>query len=121
MAPARTQVGDSSNNVAVVEVDSCPQPACRTDEAVAEKNHGTEIETAFSIFTTPEKKWIGSVASFGAMFSTLSSYIYFPALVPMVTDLDVSLSLISLTVTSYLIISGIAPRIHGGHCGLGGP
>ncbi len=43
------------------------------------------------------------------MFSALSSYIYFPALVPMAADLGVSVALINLTVTSYLIVAGVAP------------
>ncbi|MCV5153707.1 hypothetical protein OFC46_27845, partial [Escherichia coli] len=63
----------------------------------------------FSVFTAAEKQWISYTASFGAMFSTLSSYIYFPALVPMANGLGVSVSLVNLTVTSYLIVAGIAP------------
>lgn len=40
------------------------------------------------------------------------SYIYFPA-VPMSDELSVSVSLINLTVTSYLIVAGIAPVLMG--------
>ncbi|KAL4941352.1 hypothetical protein BDV06DRAFT_223180 [Aspergillus oleicola] len=47
------------------------------------------------------------------MFSTLSSYIYFPALDPMARDLGVSLSLINLSVTTYMIVAGIAPAFMG--------
>ncbi|CAH0042050.1 unnamed protein product, partial [Clonostachys rhizophaga] len=67
----------------------------------------------FSIFTTPQKRWISYVAAFGAMFSTLNSYIYFPALVPMATDLRVSVTMINLTVTCYLVIAGLAPAFMG--------
>ncbi|KAF6785041.1 hypothetical protein CMUS01_16583 [Colletotrichum musicola] len=49
------------------------------------------------------------------MFSTMSSYIYFPALVPMAADLNVSVTLINLTVTSYLIVAGIAPAFMGSY------
>ncbi|KXH43049.1 hypothetical protein CSIM01_01803 [Colletotrichum simmondsii] len=77
-------------------------------------------EEPYSIFTTGEKRWISYVASFGAMFSTLSSYIYFPALVPMAVDLNVSVALINLTVTSYLIIAGIAPAFMGDIADQGG-
>jgi MFS family permease len=73
----------------------------------------TAPDPPFSIFTHREKKWISSLASFGAMFSTLSSYIYFPALVPMANDLGVSVSLINLTVTSYLVVAGVAPAFMG--------
>jgi MFS family permease len=71
-------------------------------------------------FTNAEKKWISSVASFGAMFSTLSSYIYFPALVHMANDLGVLVALINLTVTSYLIVAGIAPAFMGDLADQGG-
>ncbi|KAK1540464.1 hypothetical protein CPAR01_06453 [Colletotrichum paranaense] len=77
-------------------------------------------EEPHSIFTTSEKRWISYAASFGAMFSTLSSYIYFPALAPMAVDLNVSIALINLTVTSYLIIAGIAPAFMGDIADQGG-
>lgn len=64
--------------------------------------------------------WISSLASFGAMFSTLSSYIYFPALVPMANDFKLSLTLINLTVTSYLVVAGIAPAFMGDLADQGG-
>jgi MFS family permease len=47
------------------------------------------------------------------MFSTLCSYIYYPALVPIARDLSVSVSLINLTITSYLIIAAVAPAFMG--------
>lgn len=53
------------------------------------------------------------MASVGAMFSTLSSYIYIPALQPLATDLGVSITLINLTVTSYMIVAGVAPAFIG--------
>ncbi|KAJ0303167.1 uncharacterized protein N0V96_011588 [Colletotrichum fioriniae] len=69
-------------------------------------------EEPYSIFTIGEKKWISNVASFGAMFSTLS--------IPMAIDLNVSIALINLTVTSYLIIAGIAPAFMGDIADQGG-
>jgi len=60
------------------------------------------------------------MASFGAMFSTLSSYIYFPALVPMAADLGVSVALVNLTVTSYMVIAGVAPAFMGDLADQGG-
>lgn len=53
------------------------------------------------------------MAAIGAMFSTLNSYIYFPAVVPMARDLGVSVTLINLTITCYLIMAGIAPAFMG--------
>jgi len=70
-------------------------------------------EPPFSVFTRGQKRWISWVASFGAMFSTLNSFIYFPAVVPMARDLNVSVALINLTITCYLIVAGLAPAVMG--------
>ncbi|KAG8158913.1 hypothetical protein KVR01_011356 [Diaporthe batatas] len=67
----------------------------------------------FSVFTRGQKRWISWMAAFGAMFSTLNSFIYFPAVVPMARDLNVSVSLINLTITCYLIVAGLAPAVMG--------
>jgi len=91
--------------------DTCPQSTVQSGDA---------DEPPFSIFTHREKKWISYVAAFGAMYSVLSSYIYFPALVPMAADLGVSVSLINLTVTSYMIMAGVAPAFMGGLADEGG-
>ncbi|RKL12126.1 hypothetical protein BFJ70_g16315 [Fusarium oxysporum] len=46
-------------------------------------------------------------------FSTLSSFIYYPAIPVIADDLDSSIGMIDLTVTSYLVVSAIAPAIVG--------
>ena len=70
-------------------------------------------EPPFSTFSRTEKRWITFAASFAAMFSGLSSFIYYLAVVPLARDLGVSLQLINLTITSYLIVAGIAPAFMG--------
>ncbi|KAK4242392.1 major facilitator superfamily domain-containing protein [Achaetomium macrosporum] len=67
----------------------------------------------FSVFTNGQKRWVNWVASFGAMFSTLNSYIYFPAVIPIASDLNVSVALVNLTITCYLVVAGISPAIMG--------
>jgi MFS family permease len=47
------------------------------------------------------------------MFSGLSSFIYYPAILSLSTSLRTSVGLINLTVTSYLIVAGLAPSITG--------
>lgn len=116
MAPAGTTAPDVSRNFTVVEVD----PLRKVNEPAIIEKHDTEAEAPYSIYKDWEKKWISFVAGFGAMFSTLSSYIYFPALVPMANDLGVSLTLINLTVTSYMIVAGIAPAFMGDLADQGG-
>ncbi|KAI0430590.1 MFS general substrate transporter [Xylaria sp. FL1042] len=74
----------------------------------------------YTVFTQWQKHWINLQSSFAAMFSTLNSYIYFPALVPIAKDLHVSVALINLTVTSYLIVAAVAPAFMGDLADQGG-
>ncbi|KAL4948323.1 major facilitator superfamily domain-containing protein [Aspergillus filifer] len=113
MASSLLQVAKLSSDIA--EDNPSSNEASKADNATIEKDPvprtetETETENPFSIYTPSEKKWISFLASFGAMFSTLSSYIYFPALDPMTRDLGVSLSLINLFITTYMIMARIAP------------
>lgn len=75
----------------------------------------------YTVFTKWQRRRINLAASFAGMFSTLCSYIYFPALDTVASDLSVSVSLINLTVTSYLILAGVAPAVMGDLAGRGGP
>ncbi|KAL4799121.1 major facilitator superfamily domain-containing protein [Aspergillus venezuelensis] len=101
----------------IAEVNPPNNEASKADNAIIEKypvpNTEPGTKTSFSIYTPFEKKWISFLASFGAMFSTLSSYIYFPALDPIARDLGVSLSLINLSVMTYMFMAGIAPAFMG--------
>lgn len=90
------------------------------DSSIQDASPAQEEQEPFSIFTEWQKRWISFAASFGAMFSTLSSYIYLPALVPMARDLGVTLTLLNLTVTSYLIVAGLAPAFMGDMADQGG-
>ncbi|KFY16970.1 hypothetical protein V492_00979 [Pseudogymnoascus sp. VKM F-4246] len=96
------------------KVDEILQIAISDEEAqetILEKNAAKE--QLFSIFSKREKRLISYAASFAAMFSGLSGFIYYPAMVPLAMDLSVSVQLINLTVTSYLIVAGIAPSFMG--------
>ncbi|EPS29312.1 hypothetical protein PDE_04261 [Penicillium oxalicum 114-2] len=70
-------------------------------------------EPPFSIFDRRQKWLIVTIASTAATFSGFASNIYFPALPTISADLDVSLELVDLTVTSYLIFQGLAPSLWG--------
>lgn len=67
----------------------------------------------YTVFKPSQKLSINLIISFAAMFSTMSSFVYLPALVPISADLNVSLFLINLSVTSYLVIAGVAPAFMG--------
>ncbi|CAF9913072.1 MAG: hypothetical protein ALECFALPRED_008623 [Alectoria fallacina] len=67
----------------------------------------------YSCFSQRQKTCISSIASFSAMFSGLSSFIYYPSITAISRSLHVSVQLINLTITSYQVVSGIAPSILG--------
>ncbi|KAF7874959.1 hypothetical protein EAF04_002133 [Stromatinia cepivora] len=70
-------------------------------------------EPPYHIFSMAQKRQLVYIVSFAGLFSPLSSNIYFPSLKEISTDLHVSLSLVSLTVTVYMIVQGLAPSFWG--------
>jgi hypothetical protein len=87
-------------------------------------------EPPYHVFTLAKKKQLVYIVSAAAIFSPLSSNIYFPALGQVSSvclrhmysiavlancdkDLNVSLSLLSLTITIYMVVQGIAPSFWG--------
>jgi multidrug resistance protein len=78
-----------------------------------EKGPVTDSSEAYSVYTSSQKRWISSAVCFSAMFSGLSSFIYYPAITAVSRDLHVSIEMVNLTITSYLIVSGIAPSVLG--------
>lgn len=57
----------------------------------------------YSSFTTFQKRFIVFIASGAGLFSSLSAQIYFPALNTLAEELNVTPSMINLTVTSYMV------------------
>ena len=68
---------------------------------------------SYSCFSQRQKTCISSIASLSAMFSGLSSFIYYSSITAISRSLHVSVELINLTITSYQAVSGIAPSILG--------
>ncbi|KAK9350878.1 major facilitator superfamily domain-containing protein [Lipomyces doorenjongii] len=71
-------------------------------------------DEAYSVFTVTEKKLIIAMGSLASFFSPLSSSIYMPALNTISSDLHVSSTKINLSVTTYLIVQGVAPMMIAG-------
>lgn len=76
---------------------------------------GVEAEPVapYTLFTKNERCWIVAMIALAGWFSTLSSFIYYPAIPVIADDLDSSIGMIDLTVTSYLAVSAIAPAVVG--------
>ncbi|CEP67301.1 MFS transporter LALA0_S22e00122g [Lachancea lanzarotensis] len=78
-------------------------------ELAAEAND----EQLFSIYSNNEKMCLIIIVSVAASFSGFASNIYYPSLPKIATDLSVSVELVNLTITSYMIFQGLAPTFWG--------
>ena len=67
----------------------------------------------YSIFTKTEKWCIVAMVSYASWCSTLSSFIYFPALNLLSETFSVSIDQINLTITSYMAVATVAPTLVG--------
>ena len=71
--------------------------------------NSVEHEDAWSVWSTRGKKTIVLSASFASLLAPLASNIYFPALEPIARDLDVSNTLVNVSISTFIILQGIAP------------
>jgi hypothetical protein len=67
----------------------------------------------YSAFSPKEKRWIVFIAAFAAVFSPLSSFIFYPAITTIADDLGVTVALVNLAITTYMIVSAVTPTILG--------
>ncbi|KAK8045007.1 hypothetical protein PG993_005031, partial [Apiospora rasikravindrae] len=68
----------------------------------------------YSSFTVWQKRWILFLSAFAAMFSPMSSFIFYPAITSIAEDLHTTVSKIDLAITTYMVVSGVTPAILGG-------
>ncbi|OHF02261.1 major facilitator superfamily transporter [Colletotrichum orchidophilum] len=68
---------------------------------------------AFSVFSPSTKRWVAFMASVACFVPPMSANIYYPVLAPIADDLHVSVALVNLTVTSYMILQAISPTVFG--------
>lgn len=68
-------------------------------------------EKPYSSFSRRQKVFITSLTAFAAVFSPLSSFIYYPAIHALARDLDISIEQANLGVTTYMIVAGIVPAL----------
>lgn len=73
----------------------------------------SDVIEKYSVFTTAEKWCIIALVSYAAWFSTLSSFIYYPAIHELSQVFSVSVNKINLTITSYMAVATIAPTLVG--------
>ncbi|KAL8712657.1 MAG: hypothetical protein Q9220_003189 [cf. Caloplaca sp. 1 TL-2023] len=81
-------------------------------EQIPQTSEDHEIPS-YTVFTKSTKRGIVFLVALAGFFSPLSANIYFPALSYLARDLHVSLELMNITITVYLICQGIVPSLVG--------
>lgn len=88
-------------------------PASQDDTRDLEQLTAVASGPVYSTFNTWKKRYIVIMVTWAAFISPTSANIYFPALNPLKVDLNVLATLINLTLTSYMIVQGLAPTVFG--------
>ncbi|KAI0133551.1 major facilitator superfamily domain-containing protein [Xylariales sp. AK1849] len=73
----------------------------------------SRVENQQHVFSISKKRICLYIVSLAGLFSPLSSNIYFPATVAIANDLNVSVSLVALTITIYMVVQGLSPSLWG--------
>lgn len=79
----------------------------------ASYGQGEEALEKYSVFSTAHKWCIVAMVSYVAWFSTLTSFIYYPAIHQLAQAFAVSIDKINLTITSYMAVATVAPILLG--------
>ncbi|TLD37716.1 MFS general substrate transporter [Venturia nashicola] len=79
----------------------------------ANKDEAVLFDPPHHILSRSKKKQLVYLVSLAAMFSPLSSNIYFPALTDIAESLNTSIALVALTVSIYMVFQGLAPSFWG--------
>lgn len=107
-----SEVSEKPNLLVVDHSSIVPDP-----HTLESQSHPREV---YSIFSNCQKRCVVFLVSFAASFSTLSSFIYFPAMTPLANSLHTSLGKINLSVTSYMIVSAVVPSVVGNAADISG-
>lgn len=84
-----------------------------TREIIDQEKLSKENEEPYTIFTVPEKYFLSLLASFLAIFSSISVPIYLPVLTDLENYFNVSTEKINLTIVCYSIFQGLGPAFWG--------
>ncbi|KAI0465988.1 chloramphenicol resistance protein [Xylaria cf. heliscus] len=85
------------------------------DEARDLENTLSRVSTGppYTVFSPGMKRWIVAMNCISAFISPITANIYFPAIPTLAQELGVGVDQINLTLTTYMILQGLAPTIFG--------
>lgn len=106
-----------TTNTSTTFAASCDDDDTRDEES---NSSGSTVAAIYSTFTKNQKRFIITMTSFAAFISPVSSQIYLPAMSVIAEQYNTTSSQINLTVTTYMIIQGLAPSFMGNFADIGG-
>ncbi|KAE9991211.1 hypothetical protein EG327_000266 [Venturia inaequalis] len=111
---ASTKEPTGSKMADQLDFDTEKQPfdGVRDNSNAIGKAHSNQ-EPLHSVFTSRQKLFIVTMTALASFFSPLSGQIYFPAIPQLADDYHTSTGKINLTITTYMILQGLAPTIMG--------
>ncbi|KAJ5779338.1 hypothetical protein N7457_007058 [Penicillium paradoxum] len=122
--------GEALNEVlhASAAIQTCPSD---NDNVHGEPGSATEAQMdtpgtipnnpqRFSAFTKRQKLFIVTMVSLASFFSPLSGQIYYPVMPTLVRNYHLTTELINLTITTYMVLQGLAPSFIGTFADTGG-
>ncbi|CAK7564001.1 MAG: hypothetical protein SEPTF4163_001884 [Sporothrix epigloea] len=112
---AASPVGDhsSDSDEEIEENDHSGTEDIRPDNDDPEQLSRVVSGPPYTVFSKGTRRYIIAMVTCTSFISPMTANIYFPALTPIAQDLGVSISLINLTLTTYMILQGIAPTLFG--------
>jgi hypothetical protein len=111
LSPLPAQQDTAATEAAMPDKHKTGKDGLVTAPDVQKVEPSTDVgeDDPWSVWSTRGKRVIIFSASFASLLSPLSSQIYFPALEPIARDLQVSNTLVNLSISTYIILQGIAP------------
>ncbi|KAK7753407.1 hypothetical protein SLS62_004698 [Diatrype stigma] len=95
------------------ETDKIQTQSLRVKEMQQPSLDSASSDAPYSVFTKRQKRWIVFLAALAAMFSPMSSFIFYPAITSIATSLGVTVGLVNIAITTYMVVSGIRPALLG--------
>lgn len=128
--PAMEALGQASTHPTVSEMDTLDRKSTNLDDPADAVTTAGPVDgagvledvepatrvcsgTPYSAFTRGTKVWITVMVTISSVVSPMTANVYYPALNAVASDLGVSISLINLTLTTYMVFQGLSPTIFG--------
>mgnify|MGYP005989078217 CR=1 FL=1 len=98
-----------------LDVENAPEAemSAAAEQSVFTENLSRIQSAPYSTFSRSTRIWVTAMITVGSIISPMTANIYFPAIVSIAKDLNVTTGLINLTLTTYMVFQGLSPPLLG--------